>query len=184
MTEIPRLSTSRLILRPFAMADAGDVQRMMAEKEVAAGALHIPRSFGIKSVTTWIAGHGAQYHLQQSLTLAIEEKVLGLMGAISLYFNAEYNNAELGYWLGKAYWHKGYASEAVEELLRFGFLELKLHRIYANYLEHNIASGKVLERHGMQLEGVLREQVRTNDSYVNLAYRGILREEYLRHLAP
>lgn len=62
-----------------------------------------------------------------------------------------------GYCLNRNFWGKGYATETAKVLLRFGFDQLNLHRIFATCDPANIASAHVLEKIGMQLEGHLRE---------------------------
>jgi ribosomal-protein-alanine N-acetyltransferase len=65
--------------------------------------------------------------------------------------------AEIGYELDRRYWRYGYATEAAQMLLAFGFRELHMHRIYAHCIAENVASASVLERLGMTCEGRLRE---------------------------
>ena len=64
--------------------------------------------------------------------------------------------AEIDYWLGKNYWRRGLATEAMRLVLKFGFKKLKLHRIHAHTFEKNIASRKVLEKCGFKIEGIMR----------------------------
>jgi RimJ/RimL family protein N-acetyltransferase len=72
-----------------------------------------------------------------------------MIGGIELRdFNE--HSCELGYWLGKKYWGKGFATEAVGRLLELGFDELNLNEIYAAYKVGNEASKKVLEKSGFQ----------------------------------
>jgi RimJ/RimL family protein N-acetyltransferase len=59
------------------------------------------------------------------------------------------DQAEIGYWIGKPYWGKGYASFAVQYLLAFAFNQLQLSRVYAHVLDYNEASKKVLEKNGL-----------------------------------
>jgi RimJ/RimL family protein N-acetyltransferase len=59
------------------------------------------------------------------------------------------DQAEIGYWIGKPYWGKGYASFAVQHLLSFAFNQLQLSRVYAHVLDYNEASKKVLEKNGL-----------------------------------
>jgi ribosomal-protein-alanine N-acetyltransferase len=64
-------------------------------------------------------------------------------------------NVELGYTISRAYWGKGYATEAVQAVIQFGFEKMKLVRIEAVVLPENLASARVLEKSRMQFEGVL-----------------------------
>ena len=66
------------------------------------------------------------------------------MGTITLRPNARDDNAELGYWIGRPYWGHGYATE----VLRYAFEDLGLHRIHAEHLGSNPASGKVMQKSG------------------------------------
>jgi Acetyltransferases, including N-acetylases of ribosomal proteins len=68
-------------------------------------------------------------------------------------------NAEIGYWIGEAYWGKGYATEAVKRLVDYAFHELNLLRVYAYIFEYNIASMKVLEKVGFYKEAVIKSSI-------------------------
>ena len=68
-------------------------------------------------------------------------------------------SAEIGYWLGEAYWGRGIVTEAVSALTQWAFDNFDLSRIYAGVLEWNPASMRVLEKAGYQLEGRLRKAV-------------------------
>lgn len=80
--------------------------------------------------------------------------------------------------MGKSYWGKGLTTEAVKLMLKFAFEKLKLHRIYANLFEKNIASRRVLEKCGFKLEGVARECRYRYGKWHNELKLGILKQEY------
>jgi ribosomal-protein-alanine N-acetyltransferase len=87
-----------------------------------------------------------------------------LIGMVSLTItNRELGQAELGYRLGPASWGQGYASEAAQALVDFGFAAVGLHRIYALCHPDNIGSRRVMEKIGMRYEGHLREDWRYRD---------------------
>jgi ribosomal-protein-alanine N-acetyltransferase len=65
--------------------------------------------------------------------------------------------ADIGYELDPAYWGHGYATEAAQAMLRFGFEDRGVHRIWAHCIAENGASARVLEKIGMKLEGRQRE---------------------------
>lgn len=87
--------------------------------------------------------------------IVFEGKVVGSITLLPGKGN-EACRAELGYVLAKKYWGKGIATAAVIQAIRFGFDELKLSRIEALLDPKNIASRKVLEKAGMQVEGKLK----------------------------
>jgi RimJ/RimL family protein N-acetyltransferase len=71
--------------------------------------------------------------------------------------NPEDHEAELGFEIAPPHWGKGHATEAAQALLRFGFEQQQLHRVWATCLTENRASSRVLDKLGMQREGRLRE---------------------------
>ena len=105
-------------------------------------------------------------------------KMIGTCGFTR--FHHEHNGAEIGYVLNPAYWGMGLASEAVQAVLRFGFTELRLHRIEARYMTGNDASRRVMEKCGMTFEGVARESMYVKGHFVSVGTCSILRSEYFR----
>jgi ribosomal-protein-alanine N-acetyltransferase len=158
MAELPRITTARLLLRPFTMADATDVQRLAGDRDVASTMASIPLPYEDGIAEQWIATHHRRFEQGTSLDLAITMAPGGtLVGAIGLRFEPEHDRAELGYWIGKPYWGRGYATEAARALVQYGFDRLGLHRIYARHLTRNPASGNVLHKIGMTHEGHRRQ---------------------------
>jgi ribosomal-protein-alanine N-acetyltransferase len=94
-----------------------------------------------------------------------------LIGNALLMIKDEDNKvAEIGYFLHPSHWNKGYGKEVVKGLLKLGFLELNMHRIYATCDVENIGSIKVLESLGFRLEGHFKQ---------NLYVKGQWRDNYL-----
>ena len=84
-------------------------------------------------------------------------------------------SAGCGWMIGdKSLWGKGYATEAVQQLLEFGFQERGLHRISCSVLEVNIGSRRVAQKCGFREEGLLREAVYKNGQFHNLVLLSIL----------
>ena len=110
-----------------------------------------------------------------------------LIGSVGLYLNEERNSAELGWIFNKAYWHNGYASEAARGFLRYGFLGLELHRIYAKCDDRNTASFRVMERIGMRREAHFIKdtytKVRGRSGWRSTLVYAMLQKEYLMSLA-
>jgi RimJ/RimL family protein N-acetyltransferase len=89
----------------------------------------------------------------------------------------EHDRAELGYWIGKPFWGRGYATEAARALVQYGFDTLGLHRIYARHLTRNPASGRVLHKIGMTHEGYRRKHEKKWGIYEDDKLYGILRDD-------
>jgi RimJ/RimL family protein N-acetyltransferase len=175
----PTLQTERLVLRAFALRDAPDVQRLAGEWEVASALLSVPYPYEDGVAEEWISGHRSTFERGEGVNFAVmlrerEE----LCGACGLVINARDANAELGYWIGLPYWGHGYATEAVREVVRYGFEKLRLHRIHAAHFGHNSASGRVLGKLGMSYEGTLREHHRKWGDYEDRVEYGLLASEW------
>ncbi|MBN1354723.1 GNAT family N-acetyltransferase [bacterium] len=175
------LYTERLTLRPFTAADAPSVKRLAGEKEIAANTLLIPHPYKDKMAEQWIETHARDFLEDRAAVFAITiRETKELTGAISLNIIREDEKAELGYWIGKPYWNRGYCTEAAARILGYGFRELKLNRIYAVHFLRNPASGRVLEKIGMVFEGCLRQSVKKWDRFEDLHVYGILAKDYFR----
>jgi len=110
-----------------------------------------------------------------------------LIGSIGLYLNEALDQAEIGWLFNKAYWHMGYASEAARGFIRFGFLALELHRIYAKCDTENTPSFRLMERIGMRREAFFLKdrlaKVRQRESRRSTYVYAMLQKEYLKTLA-
>jgi ribosomal-protein-alanine N-acetyltransferase len=157
-TPQPTLDTARLRLRPFTLADAPDVQRYASDRDIAAMTLSIPHPYPDDGAEKWIGTHAAKYAEGKLASFAITERESGaLAGAIGLRLEPAHGRAELGYWIAKPFWGRGYATEASRAMLRFGFEVLGLNKVHAAVFLKNPASDRVIRKIGMQWEGRLRE---------------------------
>jgi RimJ/RimL family protein N-acetyltransferase/GNAT superfamily N-acetyltransferase len=175
----PMLETPRLTLRPFALADAADVQRLAGDRAIADTTLNIPHPYDDGMAEAWISTHQPKYAAGELANFAVIERAGdALVGAIGLMIKRDYDRAELGYWIGRPYWGRGYCTEAARAVLAFGFTTLNLVRIHATHLSRNPASGRVMQKIGMTREGMLRQHVKKWDRHEDLVEYGILREEW------
>lgn len=180
MTNQPQLKTERLLLRPFTPKDAPIVQKLAGDKAIAATTINIPHPYTDGLAERWISTHKPRFRDSRGAIYAITLlENQQLMGSIGLVTVPDQKRAELGYWLGQPYWGRGYTTEAARELLRFGFTELGLNRIYANHFSRNPASGRVMQKIGMQYEGTMRQHIIKWDQFEDLKLYGILRNEWL-----
>jgi len=177
MTDQPILRTRRLVLRPFALSDASAVQRMAGVAAVADTTLSIPHPYEDGVAEAWIATHGPAYRRGENVVFAITDRDGVLVGAINLRLVAEDHRGELGYWVGVPFWGRGYATEAVQAVIGYGFTTLELNRLEARHLSRNPASGRVMQKAGMHHEGHQRQHVRKNGRFEDLEYYGILRTD-------
>src|SRR5712691_7426801 len=182
MKERETLATTRLILRPFTLGDARDVQRLAGDREIASTTLNVPHPYEDGMAEQWIGTHQEKYERGELVNFAIVRRAdNALMGAIGLRINSQHAHAELGYLLGKPYWNASYCTEAAQAVVAYGFEVLRLHRIHASYMTRNPASGRVMQKIGMRYEGCLRQHVNKWEVFEDLAIYGILKSEHVLH---
>jgi [ribosomal protein S5]-alanine N-acetyltransferase len=176
----PTLTTKRLTLRPFILDDAWDVEGLAGMREIADTTLNIPHPYPVGAATRWIESHGPACAAGTGVVYAIVETSNGkLVGAVSLMqMHREHRRAELGYWIAVDHWNKGFATEASAAILDFGFKSLGLHRIESRHFVRNPASGKVMQKLGMQQEGIERDSAKKWDRYESLVRYSILESEW------
>lgn len=175
----PTLRTTRLLLRPFSRADAEQVQRLCNDPAIFDTTLNIPYPYRRSMAEDWIASHAGRFAAGEDVTFAIVLlQTQLLIGAIALEINRDHDRAEIGYWIGRDFWGRGYGSEAASEVLRYGFEDLCLHKVVGHHFARNAASGRVMEKIGMRKEGYLRDEVRKGNHYEDLVAWAILREEW------
>lgn len=180
MCNMETLTTPRLLLRRFSPDDAPFVKVLADDICIAAGVLEIPHPYTLEDARQWIGEHNSLWQRGEQYIFAITEKeTADLAGAASLRLNGAHAHAELGYWIGGPFRGRGYATEAAEALLEFGFLGLGLHRIYARHLVWNTASSSVLSRIGMHHEGTMRGHACKWGSFQDVHIFGICAPDFL-----
>jgi len=176
----PTLSTERLVLRPFRLSDATDVQQLAGHPLVYATTATIPHPYPDGAAEAWITKHSQWYKDGVGVQFAITSKRDGtLFGCIDLFgISKAHRRAEIGYWIGVDYWNQGICSEAAKEIVKFGFSTLQLNKIVGRHVAHNPNSGKIMKKIGMQKVGVLKQDFFRNGEYSDIIIYEILRAEY------
>lgn len=174
MTADSVLKTPRLILRPYTEDDITELVPLIGAREVAATTLRIPHPYTEQDAKDFIAATQQGSLVRRTIRMRTDGKLIGGVGLST----EEHQRAELGYWIGVPYWGHGYATEAAREILRYGFEQLQLNRIFAFHFGNNPASARVLIKLGMRHEGCQREHVRKWGQAVDLELYGILRREW------
>ncbi|HKW17906.1 MAG TPA: GNAT family protein [Terriglobales bacterium] len=169
------LETTRLVLREFSESDIRELVPLIGAREVAATTLRIPHPYEEKHAREYIASTPKENELRLAIRLRSDGR---LIGGIGLHPQMENRRAELGYWVGVPFWGNGYATEAAREVIRYGFEDLKLNRIFAGHFEGNPASRSVLLKLGMQYEGCARQSAVKSGKSIDVHVYAILREEY------
>jgi ribosomal-protein-alanine N-acetyltransferase len=172
------------VLRPFVDGDAPRISELAGDEAVSDTTLRIPHPYSAKMALEWIGTHQKIRDSGLAIFYAIDCKESGeLVGSNGMEIDPLNSRADIGYWTGREYWKRGYATEAAAGLLGFAFNVLRLHKISAHHFARNEASGRVLDKLGMKREGYLRAHVRKSGVWEDIVEYGILDHEYERLMA-
>jgi ribosomal-protein-alanine N-acetyltransferase len=176
---LPVIETDRLTLRPYSLADAGRVQQMCNDWEIASTTLALPYPYPDGAAEEWISTHADSFQQGKLVTLAITLKPEGsVIGSVALAVNKKHQRGELGYMVAKEHWNRGYCTEACRALMSYGFSTLGLDRIQAGHFPRNPASGQVMQKLGMTREGLLRQYVSNRETREDVIMYSMLRREF------
>lgn len=149
------LRTDRCTLRPLRPDDAASLAHHADNREIWLNLRDLfPHPYTVADAEAYIARVTAQAPVTR---FAIDVGGAAV-GSVSLKVGSdiERRSAEIGYWLGEAYWGRGIVSAAVGAVTAYAFRELDLLRVFAVPFVRNPASARVLERAGYQREGTMR----------------------------
>lgn len=145
------LETKRLRLRPFRRGDEDELVRRLGDWEITRQLALNPHPFDMDHAEDWIAEclaqpNGPKHGLRFAIEAPGETDLVGGAGLTP----AE-AGFELGYWIGRSFWGRGYATEAASALVDLGFAALSLEEVTALVFGENPASVRVLEKIGFEL---------------------------------
>jgi ribosomal-protein-alanine N-acetyltransferase len=176
---MPTLVTPRLRLRPFTETDLEDVWVYASDPEVSRW-VKWDTHRSLDDTRAFLRWTVDAYNLPEPSTWAIADvatdRVIGSIGWAS--WHPTHGRGEIGYVLARHAWGRGLATEAVRAVIRYGFEQLELHKITAHCHVQNIASRRVLERVGMQIEGTLREHLFLKGKWWDLHVMATLRRAW------
>ncbi len=172
------LFTENLVLNQITENDIQDIVNSLNNPVFSQNSTNIPYPYDEDCAKFWLELIRKGQEENTGQTFAIRTKTdLKMIGAIGLELDLDHDKAELGYWLDKNFWNKGFATEASKKIIDYGFNTLKLKRIFATHFDFNTASGKVMLKSGMQQEGVLYAHTKNNDRYENHILYAIINDQ-------
>lgn len=180
MIKQPVLETPRLRLRPLEGSDRTAIQQAASAREIADTMISIPHPYPADEAEQYIARKQAERKAGRAVAFVIEDKTeRKFRGLVELRdIDREHLVGELSFWVAIEAWGRGYMSEVVQEVVRYGFENLCLNRLYAFHMLRNQASGRVLEKNGFKQEGLLRQCVIKWGEFEDVALCAILRQEW------
>lgn len=175
------LQTERLALRRFQLEDAeAFYQNVTSDSKVnkfLTWSLHKSEEETRELIIDWVERYENPERYCWAIVLKETGQIIGTIAAPTVKNRTE--TVEVTYGIGSAWWGLGIVTEALIEVIRYLFEEIKVNRIEAGYDVNNPASGRVLEKVGMQKEGVLRRAGRNNQGLFDLAFCAMLRSDFI-----
>ena len=156
---IPVLETKRLALRAPRLEDAKTVAMLANDRRIAENTARIPHPYRQADAEGFITGANKTEGEAVFLITLGSGAIIGACG-VAMHDEAP----EVGYWLGAAYWGKGYATEALHAIIDYAFTDLGHEALQAGARVTNPASRRVLEKCGFQWTGVGLYRIRAINS--------------------
>ncbi|HSK68176.1 MAG TPA: GNAT family N-acetyltransferase [Candidatus Limnocylindria bacterium] len=157
------LRTPRLLLRRFREGDEWAMFRNWCSDPEVTRTLQWPTHTGVDVTRRILAGWVAAYRSERSYHWAVAADGEPI-GDIAVNHHSDENmDCEIGYCLGRKYWNQGLMTEALRRVAEFLFAEVGFHRVTLRHDAQNPASGRVMQKAGFRLEGVLRESLKRKD---------------------
>ncbi len=174
------LETERLILRRFRPGDAQAMYRNWAGDPEVTKYLAWPahRNAGVSRAVleSWVSSYEKDDYYQWAIVLRENgDEPIGSIAAVRI--PEEISAAEIGYCIGRAWWHRGIMTEALSAVIGFFFEQVGANRIECRHDPRNPNSGKVMIRCGMKYEGTLRQADRNNQGICDACVYSRLRSD-------
>ena len=174
-----KLETERLVLRRLTLADAENVYRNWASDPEVTRFLTWPTHTDVEStgkvIRSWLPLYEKKDYYHWAITL--KEHGNDPIGTIHGLVNDDLESVQIGYCLGKSWWHQGIMSEAAQAVIDFFFDSVGANSICSYHDPNNPHSGMVMKHCGMQYEGTRRAADRNNTGICDASWYSILRTE-------
>ena len=167
------------MLRKITLSDAEDMFEYACRSDVTEFLLWDPHpsySYTVELIRHLQRGYTEEKYFDFALELKEAGKMIGTAGFTS--FDRKNNCAEAGYVINPLYRNRGYATEALSAIMNISFLSLGINRLEARYMVGNLASKRVMEKCGMNYEGVLRQKLFVKGKFCDIGICSALREDY------
>jgi RimJ/RimL family protein N-acetyltransferase len=153
-TDRPSLATGRLRLRFPMAADAPAIAGLAGEAEVARMTTGVPHPYEEEEAETFLR-RASRADPREETLFAIDLPGQGAIGLVGLHANVE-GATEIGYWLGRPFWGRGYMTEAVRAALDWARTSWGRRWILSGHFTDNAASARVLIKTGFLYTGEIR----------------------------
>ena len=150
-----QVDTERLHLRPLSLDDAAALLPLQQDP-IMMRFFDDGHTYGAEESRTWLEWHVEMWSLEGygfwAAELRPDAEFVGWIGVTKVWSPPELMpSSEVGWFIDRRHWGLGLATEGAHQALAFAFGPLRLERVIARYRSDNVASGRVMEKVGMQL---------------------------------
>lgn len=160
----------RVTLSEFRPADKANLVEYLNERQIYDHTLRVPHPYTEEVADRWLGivaentkreGRPIQWAIRET-----DGDLIGGCGFDGLRIGKTHR-AEIGYWVARPYWGRGIMTATVRTVCEYGFAEFGLVKIVAHVFDFNLASARVLEKCGFELEGRLRKHYQKDGRYID-----------------
>ena len=170
------MRTSRLLLRPFTLDDGSAMYHNWASDPEVTKYLTWPAHAGVEIsrmvLADWVSHYGEENYYQWAIVPKDLGQPIGSIAAV--HMNDRVGRVEIGYCIGRPWWHQGIMSEALAAVIDFFLNEVGANRVEACHDPRNPNSGAVMAKCGMTYEGTQRQAGSNNQGLCDLSWYAIL----------
>lgn len=177
---LPTLSTEQLLLRKLVYADKSDIFSYAKNPEVSKYVIwnaHETEFDSLEFLNIVYEAYNKNRPAPWGIQLKNDPRIIGTAGFVE--WNKEKNEAEIGYALSQDHWNKGFITEAVREIIKFGFNVMKLERITSRCKPENTGSYKILEKCGFDYDGTVKNQMLMKGSLHDMRMYSLTNNNYI-----
>jgi [ribosomal protein S5]-alanine N-acetyltransferase len=174
------LTTQRLKLRPFQLDDKNEMFENWCKDDRVTETLSFQTHQSVEDtlnvLNQWVDRYqkGPYYHW----AIVYQNQVIGSIGQVD--FEPEHERIEIGYCIGFDYWHQGIMTEALIAVKNHLFDEIGIHKIVITHASDNMASGRVMQKAGFDLEGILKENRKNKKGvFIDMYQYGLINKNKL-----
>jgi RimJ/RimL family protein N-acetyltransferase len=167
------LTTERLILRPLEHADAERIALLANNWKVASMVGRMPHPYSEEDAHRFLAQINSPNARGHVFAITRDDVFIGIIG-----LEPYPDDFEFGYWVGEPYWGQGYATEAGQAVLAFGFRSMGFSHIVAGHFVDNPASGRVLQKLGFRYSGMEKRRCLARGHDIDILMMALSRADW------
>lgn len=173
------IETERLLLRQLQVEDAKAMFNNWAKDDEVTRFLTWPAHQDVSMTETvlrqWQKSYQEDSFYQWGIVYKSSQELIGSISVVSV--DDRVQSAQIGYCIGKKWWHKGITTEALQAIMKFLFDEVGVNRIEARFDPRNVYSGAVMKKCGMNYEGTHKQADYNNQGICDVSYYALLASE-------